>query len=646
MSDRYQLEHDTIYHLVKKSAVANPEAVAQLYKADGRAFAPLTYRELYENVRRISAGLVELGLQNQDHAALIADVGPRWLWCSFGINCAGGVDVPRGTDATAEDLRYIFQHADCKIVFLENELALEKLRDLLANLPQLHTIVLLSPPGRPVHLPGSIRHFSLDQLMELGARLLADRPEVFDERGQHILPDDLATIIYTSGTTGTPKGVMLTHRNLAWEAGALGRMLQEDGLPFGVGDRTLGFLPPWHIGERMFETYVYFTGATIAFTAIASLSQDLQQVRPTVMFSVPRVWESFYNKMLESVRNAPPLRQALFAFARRTAVAWSRHTANLSGKIYRLAPRGFAAELFSRLASLCFVLCAWPAAAFARLVFSRVRAILGGKIRFAISGAGALPEAIDRLFAAIGLPIIEVYGMTETSAVSTARLLGNHVIGTIGRPIQGVSIQLRSETGALIDAPGVKGVAFHRGPNIMKGYYKEPEKSAQAVQDGWLNSGDILVWTAQGDLKFAGRAKDTIVLLGGENIEPEPIEFALLQSPFVRQTMVVGQDQKHLGALIVPDFDAVRRHLDALGETPPVDPRQICEHAFVQNLFKREIRERVSDKTGFKGFERVAAFHLITEEFKPGAELTQTLKLRRNVAAEKHAGAISAMFRH
>lgn len=645
MSDRYLLEHDTIYHLVKKSALANPDAVAQLYKADGKTFTPVTYRELYDNVRRISAGLAELGLEHQDHAALIADVGPRWLWCSFGINCAGGVDVPRGTDATAEDLRYIFQHADCKIVFLENETALEKIQDIFARLPQLHTVVLLAAPTRPVTLPGSIRHLSLDQLMELGARLLADRPDVFDERGQRLTPDDLATIIYTSGTTGAPKGVMLTHKNLAWEAAALGRMLRDDGLPFGLGDRTLGFLPPWHIGERMFETYAYFTGATIAFTSIATLSQDLQLVRPTVMFSVPRVWESFYNKMLESVRNAPPLRQALFGFARRTAVAWSRHTANLGGKIYRLAPRGFAVEFFSRLASLLFILVAWPAAALARLIFARVRAILGGKIRFAISGAGALPESIDRLFAAIGLPIIEVYGMTETSAVSAARLLGNHVIGTVGRPIQGVNIQLRSESGAVIQTPGVKGVAFHRGPNIMKGYYKEPEKTAQALHDGWLNSGDILVWTTQGDLKFAGRAKDTIVLLGGENIEPEPIEFALLQSPFVHQALVVGQDQKHLAALIVPDFAAVRRHLEALGETPPTDPQQLCDHAFVQNLYKREIRECVSDKTGFKAFERVAAFRLITEEFKPGIELTQTLKLRRNVAAERHAAAIGTLFR-
>jgi long-chain acyl-CoA synthetase len=645
MADRYLLEHDTIYHLVKKSAHANPEAIAQLYKADGKTFAPLTYRELYENVRRISAGLAELGLEHQEHVALIADAGPRWLWCSLGINCAGGVDVPRGTDATPEDLQYIFQHADCKFLFLENETALEKLQDLFSRLPQLHTVILLAAPVRSITLPGSVRRLSLDQLMELGARLLADRPEVFDERGSRTTPEDLAAIIYTSGTTGAPKGVLLTHKNLAWEAAALGRMLREDGLPFGVGDRTLGFLPPWHIGERMFETYVYFTGATIAFTSITTLSQDLQLVRPTVMFSVPRVWESFYNKMLESVRNAPPLRQALFGFAQRTAVAWSRHTANLNGKIYHLAPRGIGAIAASRALSLLFVLVTWPAAAFARLIFARVRAILGGKIRFAISGAGALPEPIDRLFAAIGLPIIEVYGMTETSAVSAARLLSNHVIGTVGRPIMGVNIQLRSETGALIESPGEKGVAFHRGPNIMKGYYKDPDRTAQVLNDGWLNSGDILVRTVQGDLKFAGRAKDTIVLLGGENIEPEPIEFALLQSPFVYQAMVVGQDQKHLAALIVPDLNAVRRHLDALGETAPDDPQQLCEHAFVQNLFKREIRERVSDKTGFKSFERVAAFRLLTEEFKPGVELTQTLKLRRNVAAERRSDAIAAMFR-
>ena len=601
-------------------------------------FSDLTFSSVNEKIRSVSAGLLRLGVEKGDHIGLIADVGHRWMWCSMGITSIGCVDVPRGTDATREDLGYIFEHAGCPIIFLEHTKVFETVKPILAGLPRLRTVVLFQKDSAVQ--AGELEILSLDELMDRGQRLLEQDRALIESRVAGVQEDDLATIIYTSGTTGTPKGVMLTHRNLAWEARTVLEVLGKDGNPISTQDRTLGFLPPWHIGQRIFETIMFLAGASISFTAVTSLAQDLRKIKPTLMFSVPRVWESFYNKMLEGVRDASGLQQRIFHFARAIALKSSWHRANARGRVYRLYRPSAVGSFFSRLFSAFMVVLLAPLHAFAYMIFGKVRAILGGHIRFAISGAGALPEHIDRLFAAVGIPILEAYGMTETTGVSTARLLGQHVIGTVGKPVGGIEVRLVDEKGQAITEPGVKGVAHHRGNNIMLGYYREPEKTRATIDsEGWLNSGDLMVWTDRGFLKFAGRAKDTIVLLGGENLEPEPIEFALLQSPYVHQVIVVGQDRKTLGALIVPDAARVEEHLATLGEAGKVSVNDYNE-----NLFRKEVRQRISADNGFKNFERVTTYHLLPNEFKVGDELTQTMKMKRNVVFDKYAAEIDRMY--
>lgn len=634
----------TLYHIFRESASRHANLICQRFRDSEGSLQTITYHQFYEELTSLAAGLLKLGMEKGDRVALIADVGPEWLRISGALNSIGLVDVPRGTDATAEDLKYILSHSEARAVFLQNRAAFDKLKPTLESLSTLKYIFFFEAESG-LDVSGNVAVLSLKDLHQEGLSYLDGNPGAVDKVGAGVVPGDLATIIYTSGTTGIPKGVMLNHSNLAWEARTILHILTEQGTPYTSEDRSLGFLPPWHIGERMWETVLFHCGSSIAFTSIASLSRDLQEVKPTVLFSVPRVWEAMYNRILETVKQAPAARQKIFFFFKKVALAFRFHLDRTRGKTYHIKPVAAVIVFLERLYSLLVVLFLWPLFLISRLVFKKIRGVLGGEIRYAVSGAGALPEHIDRLFAAIGIPIFEVYGMTETSAVSVARLGKNFVIGTVGKPVEGIQIKLLDSNGQEVRTPGKKGVCYHKGPHIMQGYYKDEEKTAATLKDGWLDSGDLLVWTREGQLKFAGRAKDTIVLLGGENIEPEPLEFALSQSPLIQQVMVVGQDKKYLGALIVPAHDALEKRLKEMNLGGAIDPQYYNLNEDIIRLYKKEIRRCVGAESGFKSFERIGAFHLLPESFKAGEELTQTLKIKRNVVNEKYHHQIESMFR-
>ena len=360
-----------------------------------------------------------------------------------------------------------------------------------------------------------------------------------------------------------------------------------------------------------------------------------------MLVSVPRVWESFYNKVQDGLKNASGLKRGLLGLFSTVADRFSWHKDNLMGRIFALKKRNFLLTFFGKLYSLVVILLLMIPNLLAKLILGKVKAALGNRITFAFSGAGALPLHIDRFFYSIGVPILEAYGMTETCGVSTLREKNHVVIGTVGKTLPGVEIKLLNEQGAEVTNPGEKGVAWHKGPHIMRGYYKEPEKTKEVLKDGWLNSGDIMMLTTTGEFKFAGRAKDTIVLLGGENLEPEPIEKALSQSQFIDQVVVVGQDRKTLGCLILPNSENLQSKLSENGSAP--NPNW-GENAEALAIIKTEIKSRISAKTGFKSFERVSAFKLLDKPFEVGDELTQTMKVKRNVVFDKYAELIDSMY--
>jgi long-chain acyl-CoA synthetase len=634
-----KLNKYTMYELLTTAVKDHPGIIAQMYRPEKNdPYTKVTFEDFFDKARAISLGLDAIGLKRGDKVGFIADVGPIWLPVSMGITAIGGVDVPRGTDATAQELLYIFKHADCPIIILENDKVFKSISGQLGEFTNLKTIIFVN--GAKPSVPPGIKVYSLDEIISSGRSIHATSPNRYSELGNAVSEEDLVTIIYTSGTTGNPKGVMHSHKSLTWEVSHVA-----DNIPFRPNGVTMGFLPPWHVAERLIESVGLTRGVTIAFTSVATLAKDLQEARPTFLLSVPRVWESFYNKVVDGVKKASPIARALFNFARWTAMHFSIEKDVLANRKYRLdSPSVFYHLLRRPLALLNLLLLLIPNV-LAQAILSKVRKGLGGRVEFALSGAGALPEHIDRFFYSIGIAIVETYGMTETGGVTCRRNYPGTVIGTVGKPIDGTRVKLLDEHGNEVKKPNTKGVCWHQGPHIMKGYYKEEQKTAEVLKDGWLNSGDILVYTANGELKFAGRAKDTIVLFGGENVEPQPIEDTLIQSEYIHQIVVVGQDKKTLGALIVPAKEAVLKYAEANKISLPAEMRDWPVNADIQKLFKSEIKERVSEKAGFKNFEKVTTFAVVPDEFKVGEELTQTLKVRRNVVFDKYAKQIEEMYK-
>ena len=630
----------TLYNLVKNSIDKYPDAVAQMYREKSNSdFKNKSFTKMYSEIKAISLALIDLGMKKGDKIGLIADVGHRWLPVSLGITTVGGVDVPRGTDATKEDLNYIFKHTECKIIFLETPKVYQKIESILAEFKELKTIIFFDDYSS-LKVPSRIQTLSLQSILDKGKELLKTKEKEYYTITESIEEDDVATIIYTSGTTGAPKGVVHTQKSLTWEV--FHSINGIDVKPYGA---TMGFLPPWHIAERLIEKASFHVGCAVAFTSVPNLAKDLQAVNPTFLLSVPRVWESFYNKMLGNVSKASPVAKSIFNFSHWTALTFSNRKDILTGIKFQLDNKSFIETFIDKISSIwvCFFL--FLPNLFAQKILKKVKGALGNRIEFAISGAGALPEYIDRFFYSIGVPIIETYGMTETVGVSCRRNYPGTVVGTVGSPIKGVEIKLIDSNGNVVTEPNVKGVAYHRGPHIMKEYYKEPKKTSEVLsQDGWLNSGDILVWTVNGELKFAGRAKDTIVLFGGENVEPLPIEDTLKQSPYILQCVVVGQDQKTLGALIVPDKEAIQNYLKSKNITAPADIKDWKSTKEINSIFKDEIKRLNSTDMGFKSFEKVTDFYLLENEFQIGEELTQTLKVKRNVVLEKYQKEIESLY--
>ncbi|XDD52114.1 long-chain fatty acid--CoA ligase [Leptospira sp. WS92.C1] len=633
----------TLYHVMKASAEKFADSTAQYYKPDGKNYQQLSFKNLYETVQQIGSGLISLGLEPGTPIGLIADSGARWLWCSMAITNIGCVDVPRGTDSTEEDLRYILNHAECSIAFLENETALKKVLNQKSEFPHLKKVILFDQKGGISDF-GPFEVILLNDLIQKGKEWIQSKgKDEFHKRGSAIREEDLATIVYTSGTTGKPKGVMLTHRNIVFNVDSA---LQGEDLRIIPTDRSMAYLPPWHIAERLLETVCIRAGGAEAFTSISTLSQDLSDIKPTLLLSVPRVWESLYNKIHDKVKNTSPVQQALFGAFKEIAITYYKHASRLQGLEYSLTEQNTFASLWQKFISFWIVLLLWLPNQIAQLAFNKIKSGLGGELRFALSGAGALPQYIDLFFNAIGIPILEGYGMTELSGISTRRILGDIMVGTLGRCIPGVQIKLMDDKGNEITTPGVKGIAWHKGDHVMKGYYKEPEKTKEILSsDGWLNSGDLLTWTTAGELKYSGRAKDTIVLLGGENLEPEPIEFALVRSEFIHQAMVVGHDQKTLGALIVPNEEALEKYLKGLRSKILNEVKNLNSDPDVLSLFKNEIKSLISNESGFKNFEKVSNFRILDKKFEPGDELTQTMKIKRNVVADKYKKEIEEMYK-
>lgn len=586
----------------------------------------VTYREMLDRAAAVAEGLRHSGVKPGDRVGLIADNSRDWIVADLAIQLVRAISVPRGTDSPVDDISYLFRHAEVGSVLAHDGKQAQALEAIRAQVPTMGEIVSIDgkdAPGR-----------TLDDLVEQGRGA-----PPFAEQAAEVMPEDIATIIYTSGTTGRPKGVVLTQANFGHQVDVVPPLFN-----MGPAERFLSILPPWHSFERTVEYAALSAGCSLAYTDRRRFRDDLRRYQPTFVPSVPRLWEMVYDGVQKKVADGSPVKRGLFkgayAIAQARAWGWDR-LRGATLQVKRPKGLGWIPEGLTRGFAGLTALVTYPLDRVAHaVVFKPIKAVTGGKLRGAISGGGLMPPHVDRFFRTLGIPILVGYGLTETSPVVSCRREKRNVLETIGIAIPEVEVGIRDlDTGRPLPA-GQVGLIITRGPHVMQGYHNAPELTREVIdREGWFNTGDLGFLTEAGDVCFHGRAKDTIVLAGGENVEPSHVESAILTSPFVQQVVVVGQDRKALAALILPQVEPIVKAL-GLNDTPEM--QELAANPDVQKLLRAEVVKRTS---ALAPFERVTRVSVLPQPLDAGdGTLTQTLKLKRHVIVERYKDLIESAY--
>lgn len=618
-----------------------PEYPAQFSKDESGVFQPTSIREMYREVHAWAAGLLSIGVRRGDHVGLIADNRKEWFIADLALLCIGAADVPRGCDSTIPEIQYILGFADCRVVIVENQSQFLRIHSIRKALGDLKTVIVLDNGFSPDEVAAEMKKWDVltyAQVMERGAAEIAKDADMIEREIDQGKEDDLTTIIFTSGTTGEPKGVMLSHRNFLHQVKGVPELID-----VGPGDIWLCVLPVWHSFERIMQYVALGTASALAYSKPVSkiMLQDFQAIRPTWMASVPRIWDAVKSGIYRNVAAQSAIKRGLFNFFVSVASFHAKMTYMIRGLNPRFRKKSRLVEV--ALSILPFLLLAPFRGLGNLLVFKTIKERLGGRFVAGVSGGGALPEAVDSFFAAAGILLLEGYGLTETAPVLGVRAQHRPVPGTVGPVFPGTEVKIVDDDGKTLP-PGTKGLVLARGPQVMIGYYKKQEETRKMIsEDGWLNTGDLGMLTHNNELKILGRAKDTIVLLGGENIEPLPIEQKLCESLYIDNAILLGQDQKFLAALILPNREALEHY--ARSESIHVsDFDTLLEQPQVLELYNNELSELVSSKTGFKNFERVYRFRLVGDTFEVGRELSMKQEVKRHVIYDEYQSLIKELF--
>jgi len=589
---------DTLSQLLFNSVKSYPKDGFLLVKKQG-AYTPISMGAFGDAVKFLSLGLGALGLSKGDKLIILSDNRPEWTITDFACLCNGGITVPIYTTLVPEQVKYIINDSDAKIVVYSNPDQWKKLDEIRGQLPKVKHFITFDPEAPP----GVITY---REIQAQGMAVAKGQPDSFERLVGGVKPEDEASIIYTSGTTGVPKGVILTHGNFISNVKTAAEILE-----FTDRDTVLSFLPLSHVLERMVTFAYVYKGCTIAYAeSVETVAANLLEVRPHIMVGVPRVFEKIYSKVMDNVLTSSGLKRKIFFWAVKV------------GKVYgtrKLATRPIGGFLkFKRnLAN--------------KLVFSKIVERTGGRIRFFVSGGAPLSKDIADFFYAMGLVILEGYGLTETSPVIAVNLLENPRFGTVGRPIPGIEVKIARD-----------GEILTRGPHVMKGYYKKEAETRETFEGDWLKTGDIGRFDGDGFLMITDRKKDLIVTAGGKNVAPQPIENVLRTDPFIENAVVIGDRRRFISALIVPKFEKLEDYAKS-NNISYTGRAQLVRNEKIVDFLKSEIDRATPN---LASFERIKKIVVLDRDFEiEKGEMTPSLKVRRNVVEKKYKDLIDALYR-
>jgi long-chain acyl-CoA synthetase len=590
---------DTITGRALAHARTRPTRPAYFEKVGG-AWRPTTWKQFVDEIRAAARALLALGLEPGGKVAILGFNRPEWVIFNHAAMAAGGAGAGIYTTSSPEEVQYIVHHSEAMAVLVEDEAQYRKIEAKRAELPLLRWVILMK--GAPV-IEGAAEGPGVLSWEAFLSKAQAVPDSALDERIDRIEQDELATLIYTSGTTGPPKGVMLSHRNLAWTA----RMMT-DVVGGRDSDCGLSYLPLSHIAEQIMTIHVPATSGSAVYFAesIDKVPDNLKEVQPTVFFGVPRIWEKFHAGVAAKLREATGAKKHLVEWTRRVAAA-------VNARRHRGEPLPPLLAVQYRLVD--------------KLVLSKLKPALGlGRARLCVSGAAPIAKDVLEFFSTLDIPIQEAYAQSENTAGGTFNLAGRTRLGSVGVPLPGVEVKIAEDGEILV-----------RGPNVFLGYYKEPQATAEALIDGWLYSGDLGAFDADGFLSITGRKKEIIITAGGKNIAPKNIEAAIKESPLVSEAVVIGDRRKYLVALVTLDDAAAEAWMQSRGLAGPP-----AHHPELRAELQRALDE-VNQKLA--RVEQVKRFAVLPRQFAiETGELTPTLKIKRKVVTENFAAEIESLY--
>ncbi|MCJ7644905.1 MAG: long-chain fatty acid--CoA ligase [Candidatus Aminicenantes bacterium] len=589
---------ETISQLFINTIRSYPKDNLLMFKKEGR-YVSLSSRDVWDRVRFLSLGLRALGLQPRDKLIILSENCPDWVMTDFAALCAGATTVPIYPTLMPEQIKYIINDSDAKVVVCSTRELWHKVESVRKDLTKVTHAILFEDTA-----PEGV--LTLAGIIAKGKAVAGGGRDDFEKTALGIHPGELASIIYTSGTTGVPKGVMLTHANIVHNIKSLRAIVE-----FKDTDVILSFLPLSHVLERMCTFAFLYVGATIAYAeSIETVGENLVEARPTIMVSVPRLFDKIYAKVIDQVLAGPALKKKIFF--------WAVRVGKKQGQM-KLRGEPVTGWLKFRYGVA------------QKLVFSKILAKTGGRVRFFVSGGAPLSKDIAEFFYAAGLTVIEGYGLTETSPVIACNTIEGVKFGTVGRPIPGVEVKIAPD-----------GEILTRGPNLMKGYYKKEAETREVLVDGWLHTGDIGTLDDAGFLVITDRKKDLIITAGGKNVAPQPIENLLKTNPYIANAVVVGGNRKFISAIIVPNFDKLEAYARA-GNIPFSSRRELAGREDVRDFLLAEVNRSTPN---LAPYERVKKIVLLDRDFEIEAgEITPTLKVRRSIVEQKYKGLIDTMYK-